>query len=201
MRNNGGFIKLIILFALMALVLAVVAVFVIRQADASRSNIPELGNITQFTFTDQNGQPFGSDTMKGKINIVDFFFTTCPNVCPVMTRRMADLYEKFADSDKIHFVSVTTDPTNDSLKALRNYASAYGANDGRWSFIRGTTEETASLSETCFKLSADQLPLVHSVMFVLVDQNGVIRGYYDSNDEASLELLSKHIVILAKKLS
>ncbi len=75
-------------------VLLMVAFMVIRQADEGRADLPELYEVPDFTFTERSGEPFGLADMKGKINVVDFIFTRCPGPCPVMSSKMADLYDR-----------------------------------------------------------------------------------------------------------
>ncbi|HGY55079.1 MAG TPA: SCO family protein [Caldithrix abyssi] len=182
------------------LILFLLAAFwVIEMAQKSQSDLPKLYALPDFRFSDQNGQPFGLDEMKGKINVVDFIFTSCQGPCPMMSSRMARFYQRFAGSRQVQFVSISVDPGRDSLQALRRYAKKYGVTDGRWVFLRGDMEQVIDLYGNGFKLGG-MLPAEHSTRFVLVDADGIIRGYYDSNDDISMNRLNTHLAQLAKRL-
>lgn len=182
----------------MVVLLAVGGALVIDQANQSRASMPKLWQVPTFEFVDQNGKAFGAEDLKGKINVVDFIFTSCRDVCPVMTARMADLYRLYADYDFVRFVSISVDPQRDSLAVLREYAASLGVADKRWVFLRAPIEEVVRLMEEVFKLPADDLPEGHSSKFILVDQNGFIRSYYDSFDDRAIETLENNIRELAR---
>jgi protein SCO1/2 len=186
-KIKGLFISIIILFFL-----SVLALVVIDLADKSRSDLPTLGEVPVFSFTERNGMPFGNENMQGKINIVNFFFTTCRGPCPIMNARVAELYQKYSTTDKVRFVSISVDPVRDSLIVLRKYANDFGVTDDRWLFLRGELDEVHRVSEQGFMLAGD-FPTIHSTKLILVDKDSRIRGYYDSFDEESLRLLTVHV--------
>ncbi len=189
-----------IIFLGPVLILFLLAAFwVIEMAQKSQSDLPKLYALPDFRFSDQNGKPFGLEEMKGKINVVDFIFTSCQGPCPMMSSRMARFYQRFAGSRQVQFVSISVDPGRDSLEALRQYAKKYGVNDDRWVFLRAETEQVIDLYGNGFKLGG-MLPAEHSTRFVLVDADGIIRGYYDSNDDISMNRLNTHLARLAKRL-
>ena len=187
LRITGLFISIIILF-----IMSVLALIVIDLANKSRSDLPILGDVPVFNFIERSGMPFGYDDMKGKINIVNFFFTTCRGPCPIMNARVAELHKKYSTTDKVRFISISVDPKRDSLTVLRQYANDFGVTDDRWFFLRGELDEVHRVSEEGFMLAGD-LPTIHSTKLVLVDENQKIRGYYDSFDEESLRLLTVHV--------
>jgi heme A synthase len=197
-RSSSRARMFVALTAVFVLVMAVGAQAVIRQAERSRE-VPALYDLPAFSFIERSGQPFGLDQMKGKINVVDFFFTSCHGPCPVMVVRFGELYKKYEHSDKVRLVSITVDPAVDSLPRLREYATTHGVTDDRWVFIRGEMPKVRSLCEDGFKVSGD-LPGLHSTKFVLVDPAGRIRGYYDYDDQADLDLLGAHIKQLASEI-
>jgi protein SCO1/2 len=182
----------------LALVLGLIGMLVIGQAEKSHSSLPILAELQDFHSISQNGTAFGLADMKGKINIVDFIFTRCQSVCPLMTPNMAELYRKFDSSDKVQFVSITVDPAYDSLNILNEYARNFGVNDNRWVFLWQPVEDVVRLSEKGFMLPADDLPMGHSTKFVLVDRAGRIRAYYDGTDPRSVKAISADIRALAK---
>jgi protein SCO1/2 len=174
-----------------ALILSIIGLIVIEMAQDSLQAPDQLGVVPDFYFVDQNGNTFGKPQMLGKINIVNFFFTRCKGPCPYMNGKVSELYQKYSTTDQVRFVSISVDPANDSLSVLRNYAARFGVTDSRWLFLRGPLEEVQQLIENGFHLGGE-LPSLHSTKLVLVDRQGNIRGYYDSFDEASLDLLTVH---------
>jgi protein SCO1/2 len=187
LKLKGFFLGILILFFL-----CVSALIIIDLANTSRGELPILGEVPEFLFTERSGSSFGNENMEGKINIVNFFFTTCQGPCPIMNARVAELYKKYSTSDQVRFVSISVDPKRDSLSVLRKYAKDFGVTDNRWLFLRGEIEEVHRVSEQGFKLAGD-LPTIHSTKLVLVDKDQKIRGYYDSFDEESLRLLTVHV--------
>ena len=117
-----------------------------------------------------------------------------------MSANMARLYHRFESSGKIQFVSITVDPARDSLSVLRQYAQSFGVNDNRWVFLWQSKDEVARLSEKGFMLSAIDLPEGHSSKFILVDDKGQIRGYYEGNEMAGISQLSRDIAELARAM-
>jgi protein SCO1/2 len=197
----GNKIPVVIILGVAAsFVLGATALLVIATADRATSEMPVLGKVPQFEFTKQDGSPFGLNEMMGKVNVVDFFFTSCKDLCPLMNGNMARLYHKFDGSDKVQFISISVDPDRDSLDVLRKYAASFGVNDNRWVFLRQPVPDVIQLSEKGFMLSAINLPFGHSSKFVLVDDTGQIRGYYDGDRTAGMNQLAKDIAILARAI-
>ena len=175
------------------LVIALAGAYVIQSANKERLVLPVLGDVPQFTFTERSGEPFGTKDFYGKISVVDFIFTSCPGVCPIMADRMQHLYDVYKNDPEVQFVSISVDPETDSLPVLRQYAIDHGVTDNRWLFLRGPIEQVLQVSEQGFKLPMGTLPAGHSSRFVLVDSKGQIRGYYSSDDDQSQLLLEHHI--------
>jgi protein SCO1/2 len=197
--KNKRIITTPILFFGFLFVFSLFALLVIDYAEQSRNEIPVYSSVPEFFFIESIEQKFDQENLKGKLNIVDFFFTTCRGPCPLMSKEMEKLYKYYQSTDKVQFVSISVDPMRDSLSVLREYAKKHGVIDNRWSFLKGDIEEIKRLSEEGFKLGAD-FPDMHNTNFILVDQNGFIRGYYDPFIEASMKLLKTHIRQLGKTL-
>lgn len=175
------------------LVIALLGAYIIQRANQHRVVLPVLGEVPEFTFTERSGEPFGKKDFSGKISVVDFIFTTCPGVCPIMAERMSHLYKLYEQHPEVQFVSISVDPDTDSLPVLREYAKDQGVTDNRWLFLRGSVEQVMRVSEQGFKLAMGILPAGHSSRFVLVDAKGQIRGYYSSDEDESQVLLQHHI--------
>ncbi len=180
--------------------LAIISLVIIDLANTSRTEIDFYGTVPDFTFVERNGEAFGNQQMLGKYHIVNFFFTSCKGPCPFMNSKVAELYQKYSTTDQVRFVSVSVDPATDSLAVLRKYAREYGVTDNRWLFLRGEIDEVQNLTEKGFKL-AGNLPNLHSTKLILVDRRGNIRGYYDSFDDGSLDLLTVHLRALLQNES
>jgi len=157
--------------------------------------ISAYGSVPGFQLTNQNGQPFGSAQLSGKIWIADFIYTTCPGPCPMISGRMSELQKPLEKTD-VHLISFSVDPEKDTPEVLRGYAEKLQAEPGRWDFLTGAKSAIYKLSHDGFKLAvsdggdAQGIP-VHSTRMVLVDRHGQIRGYYDASEtEAITKLLA-----------
>ncbi|MCB2198691.1 SCO family protein [bacterium] len=184
---------------LVAAVLAVFATVVLRQADRSRADIPVIQPVPDFEFINQQGMAFGSADLIGKISVVDFIFTRCENACPIMAREMGELYRAFESTDDVQFVSISVDPSHDTLEVLQAYASANGVDDDRWTFLHAPIEKVVWLSEEGFLLPAENLPMGHSPRFALVDRQGQIRGYFNALEGKPMIALKQQIKQLLKE--
>jgi len=171
----------------------VFSTLVLRQAKTSKAKLPVYGEVPEFTFTNQDGMPFGRAQMLGKVTIVDFFFTRCQSACPIMAREMGELYRAFEDSDDLQFVSISVDPGYDTLAVLKAYAAANGVHDARWQFLYASVPNVVDLSVNGFMLAADRLPMGHSTKFALVDREGRIRGYFNALDAKPMAIIRQQI--------
>lgn len=159
----------------------------LRQLEVSalrQRTVSTYGSVPDFQLTNQDGKPFGSANLRGKIWIADFIYTTCPGPCPMLSTRMSELQEPLKNTD-VHLVSFSVDPAKDTPKVLHLYAERLQAEPGRWDFLTGAQSTIYNLSSKGFKLAvsdgsdAKGIP-VHSTRMILVDRNGAIRGYYDA---------------------
>jgi protein SCO1/2 len=165
---------------------------------AQSQPLPQLGALPDFSYTRQDGTPFGSAQLRGHPYVANFIFTRCPTVCPAFTRKLARV-QKETDGfgPKLQLVSFSVDPTYDTPERLSAYAQKHGANPARWSFLTGDYAQLKDTVVSSFKISmgrenldeADVLGIFHGNHFVLVDAQGQIRGYYDSADEEAFERL------------
>lgn len=200
-NNRPHFPNVTLIIAVMLIVFTALALFVIRWADISRTSPPVLATLPDFTFVSYENKPFGLADMKGKITVVDFIFTNCHGPCPIMAVNMAELYRDFALTDKVQFVSISVDPERDTPKVLKEYAIQKGVDDPtRWVFLRAPIEDVIRVSEEGFLLAAEDLPGNHTTKFVLVDQLGQIRGYYDGTNGDIMRIIKEHIKMLAREM-
>lgn len=143
-------------------------------------SVPEFGQVSEFSLTNQVNETFTSSQMKGKVWLVSFMFTTCHGPCPMMNQKMAALQKDLIGLKKFHQVSITMDPKTDTPEQLRAYGEKFQAEDSRWTFLTGEKSKIISIAKDIFKLPAGEDPNMHSTRFVLIDQEGKIRGYFDS---------------------
>lgn len=153
---------------------------------SSRRGMAQYGSVSAFRLINQDGKPFGSDDLAGRIWIADFIYTTCPGPCPMISSRMSEMQKPLRETD-VQFVSFSVDPDTDTPAVLREYAQHLKAMPGRWDFLTGDKTQLFRLIEKDFKLAASDhggeknAPL-HSTRMVLVDRHSEIRGYYDATD-------------------
>ena len=162
--------------------------------------MPTYFAVADFSLTERSGKTITLRDLAGKVWVADFIFTNCGGTCPVMTEKMRTLQDVLPSG--ITLVSFTVDPSRDTVEILSGYARKYGADENRWLFLTGNKQALYDLSVKGFKLALDDTsgtvaePITHSTRFVLVDQKGMIRGYYSGTEDEDLKRLSSE----AKKL-
>ena len=188
--------KKLVLAFLFIFMLGSFGFFVIDKATKSRiDNIGIIGQVPSFSLTNFDGSIITENQLDDKISIVSFIFTQCEGACPIMSENMSILQERFASSNDIQFLSITTDPDYDTLDVLNDYSSRY-SNNNNWFFLRGDILDIIELSEKGFFLSAALLPAGHSTRLVLVDKESNIRKYYEGTIESNIFELQSDIVTL-----
>lgn len=156
--------------------------------------------VPAFKMKDISGQEISRESLRSKVWLAQYFFTSCPTICPVMTAKMASLQKEFKDFPEFRSVSVTTDPATDTMEAIKKFANLHHADLTSWYFLRGTKEEMIALSKGGLDLGGDLKSPAHSVQFALIDRNGKIRGRYDPTIPAEMkELRAGLSALLAKK--
>ncbi len=158
-------------------------------ACGTREPLPTIARIDRLELELPTGQTLTAADLDGRVHVVDFIFTSCEMACPMMTARMSELHKAYAGDDRVRLLSVSTDPETDTAEVLAAYAGKWNADPERWLFGRAPVEEVVRLSEKEFLLSAQGLPMGHSLKFALVDDQRHIRGYYDSEDAEDLRRL------------
>ncbi|QNF34046.1 SCO family protein [Adhaeribacter swui] len=156
--------------------------------------------IPDFTFINQDSQQVTSKTLAGKIYVSDFFFTTCPSICPKMKSQMLRVYEKFKNNDQVVLLSHTIDPEHDSVAVLRDYAERLGVSSNKWQFVTGAKDSIYDIAAK-YMVSAmedEKEPggIVHSGAFILVDTNRHVRGIYHGTVPEQVDQLIQDIPLL-----
>lgn len=140
--------------------------------------------IAPFAFTNQNGNKVTNKDYEGKIYVADFFFTTCQTICPKMTDNMVWLQDKIKDNPKVKLLSHSVFPNEDTVEVLKKYAKEKGVIDAKWNLVTGNQQEIYKIARQSYLVVKTGKPeelydMVHTENFVLVDQKGRIRGFYN----------------------
>jgi len=169
--------------------LAVLALLLGSLACSHTPALEVLGNIPRFDLMAQNGQPFHSQALAGKIWVADFIYTTCPGPCPRMTSQMREVQDAVSKIPDVRLVSFTVDPGEDTPPVLAAYAKVHGADPSMWYFLTGPVPTLQMLDRDAFKLGNLDATMQHSTRFVLVDRQGRIRRYYDTSEPSAIPKL------------
>lgn len=176
----------------------------------SDSKLVTIGKAPKFSFTNQNNQTISNKDYEGKVYVVDFFFTTCPTICPIMTSSMVKVQNAF-EGKNIGFASFSINPENDTPEVLREYAQQHGITSPNWHLLTGDEEAIYDLANNGFNLHAQNNAkgidgFEHSGLFALIDQKGNIVSrkdadgspiiYYDGLEDLQIEMLIEDIKLL-----
>lgn len=140
--------------------------------------------IQDFSFINQNGDTITNKDYLGKVYVVEFFFTTCPDICPVMNKNLVGVQEEFKGNEDFGIISITIDPKHDTPEVLKNYAENYGVTSPNWNFLTGDREEIYDLANNGFGIFASSDAsgsggFAHSGLFALIDKEGYVRSRMD----------------------
>ena len=169
--------------------------------------LPRLGAVPELSLRDHRGQALTSASLRGQPWIANFIFTSCPDVCPLLTGKLAGVRQRLvADRVRVRYVSFTVDPANDSPEVLARYAREHHVDHDDWRFVTGDVEAVKRVIVQGFKQSLSEQAaeagkpanILHGSHFVLVDGAGTIRGYYPS-DPFGIETLARHVAFLVSR--
>lgn len=169
--------------------------------DSSMQHIKKYHTIADFQLVNQNGKIITQKEYENKIYIADFFFTTCPTICPVMTKNMVAIQEVIKNDPDVMLLSHTVTPDIDSVAQLKKYAMEKGVIDSKWNLVTGDKKEIYQLARKSYlavKEDGDGGPfdMIHTENFILVDKQKRIRGFYDGTDAEMVEKLIDDLRIL-----
>lgn len=191
------------------IVAAVVGIVTLTAIRPRLRNIPDapavMYALPDYALVDHKGEPFTPQTLRGKVWVAGFVFTTCPSTCPAVTRAMGDLRDRFDRMDiDIEMVSFTVDPKKDTPAVLAAYADSVGATSPRWRFVTGDEAAIRAVVRDGFKLGIGQpqaqgeamYDIAHSTKLAIVDTEGGVRGFYDIDPDALDEIFhrSQHVM-------
>jgi cytochrome oxidase Cu insertion factor (SCO1/SenC/PrrC family) len=172
----------------------------------SLSKLPVLGSVPDFNLVEANGELLALSNLTEKVWIASFIFTRCATACPKMMRAEVKLQSALPVRNDLKLVTFSVDPDFDTPEKLTQYAEMFGADRGRWLFLTGDRKRIFQIAIEGFRLGVaeadpdDEMPILHSTKFVLVDRRGLIRGYFDSEDEQQMDALKLAVrKVLAEK--
>ncbi len=178
------------------------------------TNLIEVGSAPSFQLTDQNGAKISDKDYIGKVYVLEFFFSTCPSICPKMNKNMLQIQEEFAKNSKFGIASITINPENDTPKVLKEHATKLGAKMANWHFLTGDKSYIFNLANKGFNLYVGENKKTlgnfeHSGLFALIDKNGNIRCrkdsqgnpiiYYDGLEQKGINAIKEDIKTLLKE--
>ncbi|WP_461100186.1 SCO family protein [Spirosoma luteolum] len=177
----------------------------VRQPDGSERTDTLFHRIPPFRLLDQDSALIDQSVVKNKIYVASFFFTRCGTVCPKISSQLTRVQDIFAENPGIVFLSHTVDPEHDRPAQLRAYAKRYDAIPGKWYFLTGSKADIYNLAMTGYYLPAVDAGVkagkpdetfIHSEKLVLVDRDGIVRGFYDGTDKEDVDRLVLEIRVL-----
>lgn len=203
--------KVTIILLSFFIILAAVFMTYFYNVTRKPKTLPVLGDpshkVTTFSFTNQDGKTVTEADVKGKIYVVEYFFTTCKGICPKMNENMTKVYQVFKGNEDVKILSHTVDPKKDTVGAMKEYSMRFDADPKQWMFLTGTKKELYDMARYAYLVSAVEdtsaidieSDFIHSERFVLVDRDGRIRGSYDGTNIGSVNQLIGDIKELLKE--
>jgi protein SCO1 len=201
----------IFLISFFILLSAVFMTYYYRENNLKPKQLPVIGEqghkVRGFSFTNQEGQTVTEDIVKGKVFVVEYFFTTCKGICPKMNENMSKVYQAFRGNDNVKILSHSVDPKRDTVAAMKEYSLRFDADPKQWYFLTGDKKELYNMARYSYLVTAVDdtaavdiaSDFIHTDRFVLVDQEGRIRGQYEGTQDATVNLLITDIKELLKE--
>ena len=150
--------------------------------------------VKPFCFTNQYNEKITEETVKGKIYVTDFFFTTCQSICPIMSTELERVYKQFASNKDVLILSHTVAPEEDSVNVMMDYAKLHGVTNKQWLFLTGDKKQLYDMARSSYLLNmeegnGDADDFIHTQNFALVDKEKHLRGFYDGTDSLEVSRL------------
>lgn len=169
--------------------------------DVSLQKTTKNHTVADFELINQNGKTITQKDYKDKIYVVDFFFTRCPSICPIMTNNMVKLQKEFLTNDVVKFLSLSVTPEIDSVPILKQYAIDNGVLDSKWNITTGNKKHIYELARKSYFAVLEQgdgglQDFIHTPNFILIDKGKQIRGIYDGTKDLDIQQIITDIKIL-----
>lgn len=184
------------------------------QTRHKESDLVKIGQAPTFSLTDHNNKKISNETYKGKVYVLEFFFSTCPTICPKMNANLKEVQQQFRGLKDFGVASITIDPENDTPQVLKKHAENYDMIADNWHFLTGDKDYIYKIANKGFNIYAAENSKVnggfeHSGLFALIDKQGNIRCrkddfgnpilYYDGLEKAGISALIKDIKLLLQE--
>jgi protein SCO1/2 len=160
--------------------------------------------IPDFSFINQDSQVVNNETFAGKAYVADFFFVSCPTICPKVSKQMKRLYDRFQDEEQFLLLAHTIDPVRDTVGRLSVYAEGMGVESSKWHFVTGEKDELYAIADDYFSIALENPDAPggfdHSGRIILVDPQRRVRSFCDGTDPASVDKFMEDIEILLKEI-
>ena len=169
--------------------------------DSTLQHVKKYHRIADFSLLNQNGDTITQENYRNKIYVADFFFTTCPTICPIMTANLVEVQAALANDSEVLLLSHSVTPEIDSVAQLKKYAIEKGVNDAKWNLVTGDKKQIYELARKSYLAVQEDgdggpFDMIHTENFILVDKQRRIRGFYDGTKEEEMDRLLLDIVIL-----
>lgn len=192
--------------AFFVLLLGVFYLVLFWGTDLWRKKLPTLSEVKEFEFVDQNGDTITNRNVAGKVQVVEFFFTTCKGICPKMNTNMLAIAETYKSEEDFMILSHTVDPDKDSVGRMKHYADSLKIDSKQWLLLTGAKAKLYEAARKSYLLddqndetAAIEEQFIHTQLFALVDKSGKVRGIYDGLNKEELKKLDKDIQLLLKE--
>lgn len=173
-----------------------------KLVDTSVIHVSKYHKISDFKLINQNGEEITQEFYKNKIYVADFFFTTCQDICPIMTKNMYRLQEELKEDNDILFLSHTVIPEIDTVQQLKKYAVDNKIDESKWNLVTGDKKQIYELARKSYLAVEDaefgEYDMIHTENFMLIDKKRQIRGFYDGTNDLEIDRLLSDIEILKK---
>ncbi|MBK8878268.1 MAG: SCO family protein [Haliscomenobacter sp.] len=160
--------------------------------------------VRDFSFINQDSQEVNNATFEGKAYVVDFFFISCPTICPMVNKQMLRVYDRFKDDDRLLLLAHTIDTKHDTIPRLKQFAQNLGVSNDKWIFVTGVKDSIYSIANDYFSIAIEdpEAPggFDHSGRLILVDKNRHVRSFCDGTDPESVDRFMKDIEVLLKEM-
>lgn len=169
--------------------------------DSTVQHVRKYHTIADFSFTNQNGEIITQKNYEEKIYVADFFFTTCPTICPIMQDNMVEIQNAFKDVQDVMLLSHTVMPHIDSVPVLKKYALEKGVIDSKWNLVTGDKKDIFYIARKSYlavktETEGELYDMVHTENFILVDKKRRVRGFYDGTNKEEINRLIEDIRFL-----
>lgn len=166
----------------------------------NKKRFPPISKVEPFAFTNQDGKRFTNEDMKGKVAVVNYFFTTCTSVCPRMNNNLKPIYQGLENEPDVLFLSFTSDPLRDSAARLKHYADSMGVNTAKWIFLTGQKDSLYNTARYSFKIddpdnfvAGNTVDFLHTQFVALVNKKGEVVKIYDGIKPSELKAMNSDI--------